>query len=120
MYKYKALLIYLFIYFLITDDLTSAPLLPFLTEAYPPADEYDYMYEPFPQWDPGMTEEQYQERLCPRRCNGTEVVLVDKYRYELAYRYDDDDDVVHFYSAHIHTIECSWRLTDVLACSQKV
>jgi hypothetical protein len=33
---------------------------------------------------------------------------------------DDDDDVVHFYSAHIHTIECSWRLADVLACSQKV
>jgi hypothetical protein len=32
----------------------------------------------------------------------------------------DDDDVVHFYSAHIHTIECSWRLADVLACSQKV
>jgi ribosome biogenesis protein Tsr3 len=22
---------------------------------------------------------------------------------------DDDDDVVHFHSAHIHTIECSWR-----------
>jgi hypothetical protein len=30
------------------------------------------------------------------------------------------DDVEHFYSAHIHTIECSWRLADVLACSQKV
>jgi hypothetical protein len=25
---------------------------------------------------------------------------------------------VHFYSAHIHSIECSWRLADVLACSQ--
>jgi hypothetical protein len=25
-----------------------------------------------------------------------------------------------FYSAHIHTIESSWRLADVLACSQKV
>jgi hypothetical protein len=33
---------------------------------------------------------------------------------------DDDDDVVHFYSAHIHSIECSGRLADVLACSQKV
>jgi hypothetical protein len=33
---------------------------------------------------------------------------------------DDDDDVVHFYSAHIHTIESSRRLADVLACSQKV
>jgi hypothetical protein len=31
-----------------------------------------------------------------------------------------DDDVDHFYSAHIHSIECSWRLADVLACSQKV
>jgi hypothetical protein len=31
-----------------------------------------------------------------------------------------DDDVVPFYRAHIHTIECSWRLADVLACSQKV
>jgi hypothetical protein len=36
-------------------------------------------------------------------------------------------DVVHvywlieyLYSAHIHSIECSWRLADVLACSQKV
>jgi hypothetical protein len=26
----------------------------------------------------------------------------------------------HFYSAHINSIECSWRLADVLACSQKV
>jgi hypothetical protein len=25
---------------------------------------------------------------------------------------DDDDDVVHFYSAHIHTIECSWCCTE--------
>jgi hypothetical protein len=32
----------------------------------------------------------------------------------------DVDDVVHFYSANIHTIECSWRLADVLVCSQKV
>jgi hypothetical protein len=32
----------------------------------------------------------------------------------------DDDDVVYFFSAHIHTIECSWRLADVLACSEKV
>jgi hypothetical protein len=31
-----------------------------------------------------------------------------------------DVDVVHFYSAHIHSIECSGRLADVLACSQKV
>jgi hypothetical protein len=30
------------------------------------------------------------------------------------------DDVEHFYSTHIHTIECSWRLANVLACSQKV
>jgi hypothetical protein len=28
--------------------------------------------------------------------------------------------IEHFYSAHIHSIECSWRLVDVLACSQKV
>jgi hypothetical protein len=26
----------------------------------------------------------------------------------------------HFYSAHIHSFKCSWRLADVLACSQKV
>ena len=32
----------------------------------------------------------------------------------------DGDDGDHLYSAHIHSIECSWRLTDVLACSQKV
>jgi hypothetical protein len=30
------------------------------------------------------------------------------------------DLIEHFYSAHIHSIECSWRLADVLACSQKV
>jgi hypothetical protein len=36
------------------------------------------------------------------------------------YKGDDDVDVVHFYSAHIHSIQCSWRLADVLACSQKV
>jgi hypothetical protein len=28
--------------------------------------------------------------------------------------------IEHLYSAHIHSIECSWRLADVLACFQKV
>jgi hypothetical protein len=28
--------------------------------------------------------------------------------------------IEHMYSADIHSIECSWRLADVLACSQKV
>jgi hypothetical protein len=28
--------------------------------------------------------------------------------------------IEHFYSTHIHSIECSWCLADVLACSQKV
>jgi hypothetical protein len=28
--------------------------------------------------------------------------------------------IEHFYSAHIHSVEWSWRLADVLACSQKV
>jgi hypothetical protein len=28
--------------------------------------------------------------------------------------------IEHFYSAHINSFECSWRLADVLACSQKV
>jgi hypothetical protein len=28
--------------------------------------------------------------------------------------------IEHFYSAHIHSIECLGRLADVLACSQKV
>jgi hypothetical protein len=30
------------------------------------------------------------------------------------------DLIEHFHSAHIYSIECSWHLTDVLACSQKV
>jgi hypothetical protein len=30
------------------------------------------------------------------------------------------DLIEHFYSAHIHFIECSWRVADVLACFQKV
>jgi hypothetical protein len=25
--------------------------------------------------------------------------------------------IEHLFSAHIHSIECSWRLADVLACS---
>jgi hypothetical protein len=33
---------------------------------------------------------------------------------------DEVDLIEHFYSAHIHSIDCSWRLVDVLACSQKV
>jgi hypothetical protein len=28
--------------------------------------------------------------------------------------------IEHFQSAHIHSVECSWRLADALACSQKV
>jgi hypothetical protein len=28
--------------------------------------------------------------------------------------------IEHFYSAHIHSIECSWHSADVLACSRKV
>jgi hypothetical protein len=28
--------------------------------------------------------------------------------------------IEHVYSANIHSIECSWRLADVLACSRKV
>jgi hypothetical protein len=31
-----------------------------------------------------------------------------------------DSLIKHLYSAHIHFIECSWHLADVLACSQKV
>jgi hypothetical protein len=28
--------------------------------------------------------------------------------------------IEHLYSAHIHFFECSWRLADVLTCSQNV
>jgi hypothetical protein len=28
--------------------------------------------------------------------------------------------IKHLYTAHIHSIECSWRVANVLACSQKV
>jgi hypothetical protein len=37
--------------------------------------------------------------------------------------YEDErkfNPIEHFYSGHSHSIECSWRLADVLACSPMV